>query len=325
MSMKITVGFLILLLLFLQAGYGEFTFDATVPLHPEVEAAIKKAQQWLTNRQQKNGSWGNNGANALVTMALMVNGTTPGKGDFGSETARAVDFLISTQTPAGLMNVTGQGQMYQHALATLALAEAYGMTHNPKIRESLIKAVDLIVGAQDYGGGWRYVPTPTQGDLSVSVMQVMALRAAAETGIYVPDETIEHAVKFIKDCWVKSQNGFSYMARGGGMNFNRSAAGVVCLQSVGLHDDPTIPLSVETVSKIAFAEDREKNHFWYGHYYASVALYHYGGDAWKNYYPRICEKILADWEKKSYYSVIDTAWAILVMGVPYRYLPVYQR
>ena len=306
------------------ATRGEFIFDATVPLYPKVEEAIDRAQGWLAGRQNKNGSWtGCNGNNAMATVALMVNGTTPGKGKYGVQVSRGIDYLMSRQQPNGFLAVGGSGPMYQHALATLALAEAYGMTHNPDIRESVIRAIDLIVETQDYGGGWRYQPRMMAGDLSVTVMQVMALRACAEVGILVPDETINHAIKFVKKCWNAPSSSFGYTGGGAG-NFNRGAAGVVCLQSVGLHDDPVIPQAIAAISQRAF--NHKDGHYWYGKYYASVALYHYGGDAWKGYYPRMCEKILNDWKSRpSYGSILDTSWAILVLGVPFRYLPIYQR
>ena len=316
----------LLLLLLLKSSSGEFIFDATVPLYPKVEEAISRAQSWLAGRQsKKDGGWGNDGVNSMAVLALMVNGTTPGRGKYGTHVAKAIDYIINTQQPNGLMAVGKAGPMYQHALATLALAEAYGMTHNPDIRASLIQAIDLIVETQDDGGGWRYQPKKTPGDLSVTVMQVMALRSCAEFGIYVPDETIAQAIKFIKNCWNEKEQGFGYMGRGV-INFNRAGAGVVCLQSVGLYDDPIIPEAIATISKKSTEHAKNRSYYWYGHYYASIALYRYGGKSWKEYYPMICRKILNDWKKSGHYGgTLDTAWAVLVMGVPFRYLPIYQR
>ena len=68
--------------------------------------------------------------------------------------------------------------MYDHGFATLFLAEVYGMTRTPKLRNSLERAVRLIINAQNKEGGWRYEPDSKDADLSVTVCQVMALRAA---------------------------------------------------------------------------------------------------------------------------------------------------
>jgi len=326
-------GLAVLLACLLPRPVGaEFTFDATVPLPPEVEKTIERAQAWLASCQRKNGAWGNNGENGMALCALMVNGTTPGYGKYGTHVAKGIEYILSTQKPSGVLTVLGgDNVMYEHALATLALAEAYGMTHNPDIRPALIRAVNLIVETQHHTGGWRYPPQPVPGDLSVTVMQVMALRAAAEVGVYVPKETIEHAIAFIKSCWHEPSAGFGYR-QSAETNFNRAGAGVVCLQSIGLYEDPVIPKAVETIFKKGLEAmkepDRTHEHFWYGHYYASVALYHYGGDRWKEYYRKVCEMVMNDWQKTPAYwqhSTLPTSWAILTIGVPYRYLPIYQR
>jgi squalene cyclase len=305
---------------------AEFTFDADVPLDPKVEVTIARAQEWLARSQQQNGSWGGcNGRNALAIMALMVNGTTPGHGKYGARVATGIDFLINSQHENGYLVVGSSGNMYQHALATLCLAEAHGMTHNLAIREALIKAVDLIVKAQAPSGGWRYKPVPEDADLSVTVMQIMALRACVETGVFVPKETVDLGIKFVKNVWNSKTSSFGYSTRDDG-NFNRAAAGTVSLQSCNLHSDPIVPHAVAYMMKNVSYSSASESKFWYGHYYASVALYHYGGTAWKSYYPKICAKVMKDWEAGGHYrDALDTAWAILVLGVPYRYLPIYQR
>jgi hypothetical protein len=325
-------GILVFFLLIPALVLADFKYDAMVPLEPRVEKAIAKAQQWLAARQKKDGSWGNNAETGMAIVALMVNGNTPGKGKFGAHISRGVEYMLSSQRQSGmLIALGGKNGMYEHALATLALAEVYGMTHNPGIRDGLIRAVDLIVRCQHHTGGWRYPPQPVKGDLSVTVMQVMALRAAAELGVHVPDDTITHAVRFIKRCWHEPTAGFGYKGSAP-TNLNRAGAGVVCLQSVGLYDDPMVPKGCATILEKGVAATKRRDwaarkgvRYWYGHYYGSVALYHHGGEPWKTYYPAVCEMVLRDWKHGRYYPTLSTSWAILTIGVPYRYLPIYQR
>ena len=78
------------------------------------------------------------------------------------------------------------------------LAEAYGMSRRPDLRKHLAKAVKLIVTTQNRDGGWRYQPQRQDADISVTVCQIMALRAARNAGLFVPHETIEAAVNFVK-------------------------------------------------------------------------------------------------------------------------------
>jgi len=309
---------------------AEFVYDATVPFEPRVEKAIARAQEWLAQIQQANGSWGTcNGRNALACMALMVNGTTPGHGHYGAKVATAVDFLVNSQHENGYLVVGDTGNMYQHGLSTLCLAESYGMTHNIQVREALIKSIDLIVRAQNRAGGWRYKPVPDDADLSVTVMQVMALRACVEAGLFVPKETIDFAVHYVKSLWGDKMDTFGYASPASEVSFNRAAAGTVCLQSCGLTEDPLIPRAIKHLMQHVPwpGEGKSDNSamVWYGHYYASVALYHYGGDNWKTYYPRLTDGVLKEWDKRGHFpDVLETSWAVLVLGVPYRYLPIYQ-
>jgi len=311
-----------------------FIFDAYVKLDPECVDAISKAQDWLASRQRQDGGWdtqngrNNTGEISFAVLALMVNGGVPGEGKYAKNIGMGIQYVLNSQRESGLIcgASNSRAPMYQHALSTLLLSEVYGMTENPRIRESLIKAVNLIVDSQDIAGGWRYQPKPEKGDISASVMQVMALRSSAEAGVYVPKETIDRAMKFVKACYNSKEKGFGYMNGSGPAGFARTAAGVVSMQTVGLYDDPLVKDAVRYISDHAFSDSKEW--FWYGHYYASVALYHYGGEPWQAYYPKIKDKIISDWRQANWRfngGTLDTAWGVLILGVPYRYLPIYQR
>lgn len=309
-----------------------FIFDAFVKMDESSIKAIGKAQKWLASSQKSDGSWGgqgeskNCGVAAFCIMALMCGGNVPGEGKYAKEIGMGIQFLLNQQRESGV--IYGQKKhavMYQHALAVLALTEAYGMTRNPRIRTAIIKGINLIVETQHPEGGWRYNPKIEKGDISVTVMQVMALKAAVEAGIYVPDDSMKKAIKFIKGCYNPKEKGFAYMkGSGGSTKFARTGAGLVSLLTVGLHKDPTLPDIVQYLMKKG-DPNKHENHYWYGHYYMSVGLYHYGGPAWKAYYPKIKKKILKDWSKGRYQEALSTAWAIMILGVPYRYLPIYQR
>ena len=51
------------------------------------------------------------------------------------------------------------------------------MTPGNEVRTKLQAAVKLIVDSQNPEGGWRYQPVPTDADISVTICQIMALRA----------------------------------------------------------------------------------------------------------------------------------------------------
>src|SRR5262249_57590267 len=105
--------------------------------------------------------------------------------------------------------------------------EVYGMTGDEEVKEKLQKAVRLIQKCQNGEGGWRYMPVPYDADISVTIAQVMALRAARDAGIKVEKDVIDKAIGYVRRCQ-NPDGGFSYMARegggGGGSGFPRSAA-----------------------------------------------------------------------------------------------------
>jgi len=309
-------------------------------INQTAQAAIDNGLAFLAWRQHEDGAFGSAGykrnvaVSALSAMAMMSSGSTPGRGPYGAEIEKCVKFLLDNTRDSGYVIVeenSGRGPMYGHGFATLFLAEAYGMTRQPAIREKLGKAVRLIVVSQNEQGGWRYRPQSLEADLSVTVCQIMALRAARNAGIHVPTETVERCIDYVK----RSQNedgGFMYMLDGGESEFPRSAAGIVVLYSAGVYqsDETTRGLEylVRFTSKDA-AFNREK-HFFYGHYYAVQAMWHAGSDHWQPWYGAIRDVLVerqrddGSW-MDSICPEYGTAMACLILQMPNNVLPIFQR
>ena len=186
---------------------------------------------------------GNIAVTSLAGLAFMSSGSSPGRGPYGSQIDKALAYVMQNTSPSGFIAVLAtstHGPMYSHGFGTLFLAEAYGMTHRPEIREKLQKAVRLIIDSQNIEGGWRYQPVRHDADLSVTICQINALRAARNAGLFVPKETVDACIRYVK----RSQNpdgGFRYMLQAGATSeFPRSAAGVVALQSAGEYDSKEV-------------------------------------------------------------------------------------
>jgi prenyltransferase beta subunit len=213
-----------------------------------VEAAVDRGLEYLSTKQDASGSWQhgmsqqpNTGVNALCLLAFMGRGHVPGRGPYKETVGRALDAMIASQQPDGLVVRAGgnsHGPMYEHALATLALIEASGWRTDDAMRDTCRRAVAVIIGAQNNEGGWRYQPRPADADLSVTVMQVVALRAAQSARFDVPQKTLDAAAVYIKRC-AKPEGGFAYQP-GQGVKNAQSAAGALSLQLLGLYDDPDV-------------------------------------------------------------------------------------
>jgi hypothetical protein len=308
---------------------------------PAAERATERGLALLAARQREDGSLGSGsyrGNVAVVSlggMAWMAGGSTPGRGRYGKEVALALDYVLANAQESGYINnptFEHHGPMYGHGFATLFVAECYGMSPRAGVREKLAKAVKLIVASQNEQGGWRYYPQRMDADISVTVCQMMALRAARNAGIFVPRETMDRAVEYVK----KSQNpdgGFVYqLSQGGDSAFPRSAAAVVGLLCAGIYEGAEIGKGMTYLAQFQPQPGlvRRETYYFYGHYYAALAFWQVGGEPWNRWYPAVREDLIG--RQRSDGSWIDpispefaTAMACLILQVPNNYLPIFQR
>lgn len=302
-------------------------------LSPEAEAAITRGIEFLAKNQNKDGSWGERykpAVTALALMAFMVKGQFPERGRHGARLDRAVSYLLKQGEQSSGYFGTSRHGMYEHGLATLALSEVWGMTEREGVRDALKRAVLIILGSQNGEGGWRYHPQPVDADISVTVMQIVALASAQEAGILVPAQVIRKAVRYVKSCHNKSSGGIGYTRGGGSVKFSSTAAGVMSLLMCGERDAKEAERGLAYLERLPDSTFEKTSFYFYGHYYAIQAMYQAGEEHYQAWYPRIQKALLAKQRKDgswsaSYSSAYGTAMAILILGVPYRFLPIYQR
>src|SRR5690606_6767441 len=142
---------------------------------------------------------------------------------------------------------------------------------------------------QNDEGGWRYQPDSVEADISVTVCQVMALRAARNCGIAVPKETIDRAVDYVERCQ-NPDGGFMYqLIRRGESAFPRSAAGVVALQSAGVYEGRAVEKGIAYLARHLPRPGvfHYQVNYYYGHYYAAQAMWQAGGATWERWYSAI--------------------------------------
>ena len=208
-------------------------------------------------------------------------------------------------------------------------------------------------------------PAPHDADISVTICQIMALRAARNAGVAVPKSQVDRCVQYVKDCQERNAGYFRYQKQGGGRvdseAYARTAAGVVALNSAGyylntdasqiadkteqnkaqdavarinaglkfLRQNRPAPLAIGQVGRPGPGLGLDM-HYFYGHYYAVQAMWAAGGDYWKEYFPAIREELigrqLAD---GSWFDGIcshyATAMACIILQIPNNYLPILQR
>ena len=332
---------------------------------PESAAAVEQGLAWLAANQTAAGNWESNdlGLVGVGALAFLATGHMPGVGKYGDNVERALSFIVANAKPSGLLNMAApQRDMYNHGLATFVLGQAYGMTNDPRIGRALDKALKLIARMQGPGGGWGYQATPTDGDLSLCVMQAKALRSAVDSGLEIPAEVIDRAIARVRlhyhprhgkrnapEAELKQGPGqFTYAVGGGNATVAMAAAGVICLQEFGQYDDWRIPKSMEPVTQAIAAVKPQPQHNGtmpfdaYALNYVGQSLYQVGGTGWREHYPKLRDSLVASQRRESKNPAIDGSWnagahvdgkpgtlygtavAVFVLAIPNRYLPILQ-
>ena len=300
-----------------------------------VQKTVEKGLAYIHAQQNKDGSWGSGsysrdvGITGLALMALMSQGNVPGSGKYGDDVRKGVSFILkNVNANTGFIGSGPNAKMYSHGFATLCLAESYGMMQSEELADKLKKAIRLIIRAQKPDGGWRYDPVPAgQSDLSVTVCQVMALRAARNAGIKVPKTVIDQAIAYVKKS-ANADGSFRYMlSEGSGKSYALTAAGITTLFGAGEYDSPEVKNGLNYLKN---AGPADFSHYYYGHYYAAQAMYQAGGEYWEAWYAKVSAELLRKQQADGSWNgeigdVYCTAMACIVLQVNNCYLPIFQR
>jgi hypothetical protein len=215
----------------------------------------------------------------------------------GDSVKRGLQRLLAEQDPEGCVGERGEKYLYNHAIAALALSEAYGMTLSQPLREPAQKAIDFLVAAQNPGRGWRYAARSGESDTSVTGWAVMALKSAEMSGLQFPKSAYDGAIAWLNEA---TEPGGHYRS-----GYTRVGTGKVFVPGKNeLFDHHESMSAVSVMSRIFIQKKREPAlaavelllsdlpawkpgavdfYYWY---YASLALFQYdgpGGAAWKTW------------------------------------------
>jgi hypothetical protein len=222
------------------------------------EEAVLEGLRWLIRHQEEDGSWSpatlaahctakvpcispeaeathnfDEGLTALALLCFLGQGisidskieivdTAMGKKHKAGEVVKkGIRWLIDRQDDDGfLANPDFAKHMYNEALASMALFEAYGLSRNRELKGPAQDAVKALVEAQKRNAegapwGWRYfskghLDQSLAGgkidqltydelqdvDISVTGWVVMALKSAQMAGLEVPPESMQGALAY---------------------------------------------------------------------------------------------------------------------------------
>jgi hypothetical protein len=304
----------------------------------EGRIAIEAALRWLVAHQSADGSWGAEGfsrtcrgepldrplegvgraaydvgVTGLALCAFLGAGyTNRVQHPFSMAVAKGLQYLKSVQDPEGCFGPrTNQHYVYNHATATLAMVEAYGMTGSPIFLGSAQKALDFVAISRNPYFAWRYGVKPGDNDTSVTGWMTMALTSAKRINeralrqgrpepLVIDEEAFQGIRAWIDKVTDPDYGRVGYIARGSGparpqemvdrfpAEKSESMTAVAILTRVFLGEDPRtsemIQKGVELLRRLPPtwnpADGSIDMYYWY---YGTLAMFQVGGDAWRQW------------------------------------------
>lgn len=349
---------------------------------PSSEQAVQRGILYLARHQFPDGHWsldrfpqsgregyeraapgqmnGDTAATGLALLAFLGAGYTHREDAHRAVVGRGIDWLLRNQQPNGQLftpqtDTNRFTRFYGHAIATIALCEAYGMTRDPKLLEPARKAVEFIVQSQHpQHGGWRY-DAGSDSDTSVSGWKLMALTSAQMAGLEVPAATLQKVSQWLDAAQAEGGARYVYNPHaavtpqeraGREPNLPMTAEGLLMRMFLGWdHNTPALAqgaahLMAHPPALGTAAEPLRDVYYWY---YATQVMFHLQGDGWtawrQQLFPMLEDSqvqngpLAGSWDPdrpvpdrwaeaagRHYVTVLN----LLMLEAPYRHLPLYR-
>ena len=332
------------------------------------EQAVELGLAWLAKHQHKDGGWdldhqrgggaeqmspnpgkpaGRIGATALALLPFLGKGYTQ-RQDYSDKATvrRGLSFLITSirdEGPNGGSMLDQTGEMYSHALATICLCEAFGMTKDPMLEEPVRAALKYIIYSQDpVGGGWRYTPREP-GDTSVLGWQLMALKSAQMACVPHSPGVYERVGRFLDHVQTEKGARYAYMDPAEVARPSTTAIGLLCRMYLGWKQaHPELQAAVAEMAEVGpdrRTGDGTQANMYYN-YYATQVMRHIGGPKWDQWNVAMRDFLVrtqategvasGSWFFRDELSsehggrLYVTSMCLLTLEVYYRHLPLYR-
>jgi hypothetical protein len=286
------------------------------------EGATEAGLEWLKNHQNPEGFWDcdafeaqckknkcggvggplyDPGITGLSLLAFLGYGETHKTPRYGKVVRDGLKYLKSIQDSEGCFGpMTSQHFTYNHGIAALAMAEAYGLTQSPLFKTSAQNGINFIHKAQNPYAAWRYGIRPQDNDSSVTGWMVMALKSANGAGLQVDPSAFEGAKNFLDKVTEPEYGRVGYTQRGNGpsravdlmdkfpADKSESLTAVGILTRIFCGADPKkdeyvikgANLCLNLLPTFDEAAGTIDHYYWY---YGTLAMFQVGGDHWKKW------------------------------------------
>ncbi len=331
------------------------------------EKAVAIGLEWLARHQRADGAWSldchaqcgdppcpvdsvrpafsDSAATGLGLLPMLGAGyihTKPSR--YSENVKRGLDYLVAHQTLEGELFLEGgfNYRFYSHAIATMALCEAYGISKDPKLQLPAQRGINFIAKNQNFDdGGWRYFPGQA-GDTSVIGWQIFALRSAKLAGLEVAPRTIAGCRGYLDLASADPKKTTYGYQPGRNPDFVMTAEALLCRQYLGwTSDNASLRQGAGGVYRDLSSSNERNIYYWY---YATQLLHNLGGKEWVDWNKQVRDGLVGmqmtgDGCDHGSWSPIEpqpdvwgsrvgrhytTALSLLTLEVYYRWLPLYR-
>jgi hypothetical protein len=298
----------------------------------QTDEAVRLALAWLESHQDEDGRWdtagfmkhdkegtpcdgpgrvtNDIGVTGLALLAFLGAGHTMRLGAHKNTVRKAVSWLKEQQDEKGLFGSESSHEfIYSHAIATLAMCEAYGLSEFQPLQKHAQAAVGYVLRARNPYGVWRYFPADGNNDTSVTGWMVLALVSAREFGLTI-DETALESSRVWFDLVTDPATGRAGYTKRGEPSSRRAelmdrfpasktealtAVALLCRVFLGQEPKttPVMSLAADTLLKLPPVWDPTSGtidmYYWY---YASFALFQMGGRRWETWNRKMTDAVV---------------------------------
>jgi len=337
----------------------------------DTQAAVAAGLEWLAAQQIKEGpeagSWDTPRAQyrpavtSLAGLAFLANGYLPGDERYGYVVQRAMDYVIGTMRADGYLGMDDRSGMYIHAISTLFGLSYLGASENPERETALAKwcrrALDVVVEAQQVrraaidAGGWRYTPSTSESDVSVTCWQLLVLHAARQCGYVIDPAVFDAGLDYVNRAFQMISDANAPDAVGGILyrpGVSRAPAPAVTGMAVFIKqimerdpEDQRIAAALRYLERYppAWGGEQFAGYFYFTLFYMTQGMFQVGEHYWQSYHEAVNNILLerqsgsGSWpyppdntvQSRLTGDAYPAAMAALILSINRQYLPVFQR
>ena len=201
--------------------------------------AVARGLQWLADHQDEDGKWDADGfdkhdppgdratgfasadhdiaVTGLALLAFLGDGHSMTKGSHKTVVKNGLRWLVAQRDPeSGFFGgPLGQHFMYDHAIATLAMCEAYYIDRSVVVKRHAQNAINFITEARNHSRGWFFEDqTADSNDTSVIGWMISALKLADVAGLKVGEDAYTAAIELLDELTDPVTGRVGYAERG---------------------------------------------------------------------------------------------------------------